>query len=210
MTTAGGRAVAMVFLAIAAVGCDQPEPPAVPVRAPALEAEDLAVIRALFDDYIRPVVSTSHRAQGIAPRLLVVGATMAMCSRDLAELGPSPGRCLNPFDVNRLAKVVSPAMFATVRQRFPSWNALPLAIAGELGEDVTLVSPTLLDMMAPSELLQRRSGSDIVWLTAPGYPARGTAVMMFESLGRPGAARIERGQDGRWGVAAHVSGGVDR
>ena len=86
MTPAGWRAVALVPLLMVAVGCDQPEPPALAVRARSLEAEDLAVVKALFDDYFRP--------RGASPRYVVVGTTMAMCRRDPAELGPSPGRCL--------------------------------------------------------------------------------------------------------------------
>ena len=189
-----GLARCALVVTLATAACDTPIPPPVAVRQPSLEAEDLAVVKALFDDYFRPRVS--------ATRFLVVGATMAMCRRDPAELGPSPGRCLNPFHVNRLAQVVSPAMFPTVRQRFPLWNALPLSIAGALGDDITVVSPTLLDMVAPSELLRSHPGSDILWLTAPGYPAPGIAVITFDDLRGSGAARIERGEGGRWRVAA--------
>jgi hypothetical protein len=191
-----GLARYALITTLAAAACVTPTPPPVAVRQPSLEAEDLAVVKALFDDYFRPRVA--------APRYLVVGTTMAMCRRDPAELGPSPGRCLNPFHVNRLAEVVPPAMVPTVRQRFPVWNALPLAIAGPLGDDITFVSTTLLDMVAPSELLRRHPGSDIVWLTAPGYPAPGIAVITFDEVRGSGAARMERGKDGRWRVAASV------
>jgi len=194
-------AIACVLVAIA---CGQPVPPPVAVREPSLEAEDLAVIRALFDDFFRPALSKTVRASGIAPRFLVVDTTMAMCRRDPDVLGPQPGRCLSHDHANILSKVVSAEMFPSVKLRFPSWNAAAVSITGSIGDDVTLVSPTLLDMTPLGELLRGYPlGSTVVWLSSPGYPAPGTAVLVFGNWSL-GAARLERHPEGRWRVTSSV------
>ena len=191
-----------LFLALATGSCDRPEPPVVAVRERTLEAEDLAVIRALLDHFHRDAGWESRRARGLAPRQLVLGTTIGMCRRDPAVLGPSPGRCLSPYHANVLSEVVPPAMFQTVRLLFPSWNARPVLISGSLGDDVTLVSPTLLDMTSASELLRRHPrGSTLTWLSTPGYPAPGTAVVVF-GYSAHGGARLERQHDGSWQVVA--------
>jgi hypothetical protein len=193
---------ALLAFALAATACDRPEPPPVAVRAPVLEAEDVAVIRALFDHFLRAPERESLRAQGLSPRFLIVNTTAAICRRDPGVLGPPPGRCLSPYHANVLSEVVPPEMFPTVKLFFPSWNASGMSISGELGDDVTLVSPTLLDMMPVSDLLRRHPrGSTLMWLSTPGYPAPGTAVVVFGYWAH-GGARLERQQDGSWRVVA--------
>ena len=199
---AAHRAAALV-LALAAIACGPSEPPAVAVRASTLETEDLAVIKALFDDYLRPEGLKALRKIGAAPHFLVVDRTMAMCRRNPGVLGPQPGRCLTPDHANILSEVVSADAFPMVKLRFPSWNAAPMSIAGQLGADVTLVSPTFLDMTSLSELVRRDAGSTFVMLSAPGYPAPRVAVITVGGLSGPGAAaRLERQTNGRWRVVA--------
>jgi hypothetical protein len=194
-----GIAVAVVVLCAA---CDAPAPPPVAVREATLEAEDLAVIRALLDHFHRNAGLESLRAQDLAARLLVVNTTTAMCRRDPGVLGPPPGRCLSSYHANVLSEVVPPEMFPAVKLFFPSWNASGMSISGSLGDHVTLVSPTLLDMTPVSELLRRHPrGSTIMWLSTPGYPAPDTAVIVFGYWAH-GGARLERQQDGSWRVVA--------
>jgi hypothetical protein len=197
------------LLALSTAGCETPAPPPVAVHAPSLDADDMAVLRALFDDVLRPQWREAIRtgkAPVQAPRFLVVSRTMAMCRRDPGVLGPQPGRCLSADHANIIAEVVRPDLFPTVRLNFQAWNAKSLTIAGSLGEDVTLVSPTLLDMMPLSELLRSNPGSAVVTLSAPGYLAPGVAVITFGGwTGSGGAARIERQQDGRWRIVASAS-----
>jgi hypothetical protein len=101
-------------------------------------------------------------------------------------------------------------MSRAITLNFPAWNATPLLIAGPLGDDVTYVSPTLVDAVPPRELLDRYpQGSDIVMLSAPAYPAARVAAILYSITSGTGAARLERQPDGRWRVAAHVSHGVD-
>ena len=206
-------AVCALVLALLPVACDRPEPPAVAIREPSLDADDMAVLRALFDDFLRPQWHEAIRtgkAPVQAPRFLVVSRTMAMCRRDPGVLGPQPGRCLSPDHANIIAEVVPPDLFPTVRLRFPAWNATSLTLAGSLGEDVTLVSPTLLDMMPLSELLRSNPGSAVVTLSAPGYLAPGVAVITFGGwTGSGGAARVERQQNGRWRIVASASRAQD-
>jgi hypothetical protein len=85
-----------------------------------------------------------------------------------------------------------------------------LSISGPLGDDVTYVSATLIDMMVPGELLRRYPrGSEIVMLSAPGHPAPRMAVVAFAAGTGFGAARVERQSDGRWRVAGSVIRSVD-
>jgi hypothetical protein len=199
-----GLLIAVLALAVA---CGRPEPPPVAVRQPSVDADDLAVVRALFDDLLRP-----RRADGRArgARFLVVDMTMAMCRRDPAAFGPQPGRCLLPSESELVSETVPAHISPMVAVNFPVWNATPLSIAGPLGDDVAYVSPTLIDTVAPSELLRRYPrGSEVVMLSAPGYPAPRMAVLTFSTIIDAGAARLERQPDGRWRVAAHVIRHVD-
>jgi hypothetical protein len=202
-------------LVLVTSACDEPLPlPAVAVREPSLDAGDLEVVRAVLDD-IRAKVRTARETQRgrggpSVPavgslRFLVMDRTLAMCRRDPGVLGPQPGGCLSPYHANILSEVVSPKMFPAMKLRFPAWNATPMSIAGPLGEDVTLVSPTLVDMTPASELL-RSQGSMLVTFSAPGYLEPGVAVITFGGRGGGGAAaRLERQPDGRWRVVASAS-----
>jgi hypothetical protein len=206
---ARARLLACGLLALSTAGCETPAPPPVAVRAPSLDADDTAVLKALFDDVLRPQGREAIRTRNApaqALRFLVMNRTMAMCGRDPGVLGPQPGGCLNPYHANIISEVVPPDLFPTVRLRFPAWNATPLTIAGSLGEDVTLVSPTLLDMMPLSELLRSNPGFTVVTLSAPGYLASRVAVITFGGwIGSGGAARLERQPDGPWRVVASAS-----
>ena len=202
------RAAGVLALALAASACDQPVPPPVFLREASLDVEDIAVLRALFDDFRHRRREAIVRPEVPSPRFLVVDTTMAMCRRDPSVFGPQPGRCLNPAPASVMSEVVPASVFPTVRLRFQTWNATPRSISGGLGDDVTYVSATLLDMMAPGELLRRYPpGSAIVTLSAPGYPAPRMAVIAFGSWWAPssGAARLERQPDGHWRVVASAS-----
>jgi hypothetical protein len=90
--------------------------------------------------------------------------------------------------------------------RFPARNARRLPIAGPLGEDVTYASATLVDSLAPSELLrQYPPGSEVVTLSAPVYPAPRMALIAFAARTDVGAARAERQHDGRWRITASIT-----
>jgi hypothetical protein len=182
----------------------------VAVREPVLDADDLAVVAALFDDIFRPNGRAALRTRALTPRFLVVGTTMTMCRPDPAALGPPPGRCLNSTNADMVSAVVPPEMVPTVRLRFPMWNATPLWMAGSLGEDVTVASATLLDMVAPGGLLRGGQPDTAIFsFSAPGFLAPHMAVVTYESTSATGAARVERRPDGRWRVVAQVSRPVD-
>ena len=201
------RGVWVLALALTAAACDRPAPPAVSVRQPSLDADDLAVMRALFDDLLRPRRPEGVRAQA---RFLVVDTTMAMCRRDPAMLGPQPGRCLDPGWVALVSEAAPAGMARTVAMRFPAWTATRLSISAPLGDDVTFVSATVIDSVVPSEMLRPYPpGSEIVTLSAPGYPAPRMAVVAFAAGTGFGAARVERQTDGRWRVAESVIRSVD-
>ena len=133
---------------------------------------------------------------------------MAMCPRDPPILGPQPGRCLDPTSVDAVMEVLPERLARAAVLRFPVWMAKRLAITGPLGDDVTLVSATLLDSIGPGELLRQHRGSAVVWLSAIGYPASGMAVIVA-SGGGTGAARLERQADGRWRVTARAHHPID-
>ena len=192
----GARRVALVTFALAAIACGQPVPPPVAVRQPSLEAEDLAVIRALFDDFFRPALSKTVRATGIAPRFLVVDTTMAMCRRDPDVLGPQPGRCLSHDHANILSKVVPAETFPSVKLRFPSWNAAAVSIPGSLGDDVILVSPN-----APRH---DTSGRAPAWV--PTWQHRRMAECALLSGTGHGGPRVWKLEPWR-GAARETSGG---
>jgi hypothetical protein len=178
-------------------------PPPLAVREPSLDADDLAVMKALLDGRLRPRRDGALASAAAAEsRFLVVNTTMAACPRDPAPLGPEPGRCMDPSWVRLVSDVVAPDLSRAVLIRFPERNTRRLAIDGPLGDDVILVSATLVDSMAPGELLrQYPAGSEIVTLSAPVYPGARVAAMAFAAGADAGAARLEREMDGRWRVA---------
>jgi hypothetical protein len=193
----------VLALALTAAACDPFVPPPVARRQAALEAEDFAVVKALFDDVLRP-------GRVPAARLLVVDRTMAMCRRDPDSFGSHVGRCVREDQIALASRVLPAPTARALALNFPGWNAAPLSIAASLGDDVVYISPTLVDTLAPGELLRPYpAGSDVVMLTAPAYPAPRMAVIIFLDAGGLGAARLERQPDARWRVAARASHDVD-
>jgi hypothetical protein len=203
------RAAGLLALALAVSACDAPPPPAVEQREPSLEADDLAVIRAVLDELRRDRREAMPVQHVPPPRFLVVDTTMAMCRRDPEPLGPQPGRCLDPGQLTPVLEVVPAELRRTVALNFPIWTAKRLPIAGPLGDDVTLVSATLVDTLGPGELIRQHPGSAILWLSAIGYPAPGMAVIRLSGTGSFGAARVERLSNGGWHVAATAGRAAD-
>ena len=197
------RAACVLALALAVSACDPERPPPVTQRSPSLDADDVAVVKALFDGLLRP-----GRLPGA--RLLVVDKTMAACRRDPDSFGSRVGPCVRDGHVE-LAFGILPAPAArALALKFPAWNAASLSIAAPLGDDVVYISPTLVDGLAPSELQRSYpAGSDVIMLSAPVYPAPRVAVIVFSIASGPRAARLERQSDGGWRVAAHAGGAVD-
>ena len=66
MRLPAARSVAALTLALGTIGCGRPEPPAVSVRTPSVDADDIAVMRGVLDVLRRP-------------HFLVVDTTLAPC-----------------------------------------------------------------------------------------------------------------------------------
>ena len=178
-----GVARCALIVTLASAACDTPTPPAVAVRQPSLDADDLAVIRGLLDSF--------REDQG-GRRFLVVDTTVAVCGRPIAVVAPPPGGCLAPPVLDHVSKVLPSRSRVTALLDFQARNARRLPITGDLGADVDYVSATFLDFAIGS----------VVTFSAPSYPAPGAAVLTYRVRNdHHGAVRLERQADGRWVVA---------
>jgi len=192
---------ALLAVVAVAVACNQPAPLPVAAREPALDAGDLAVIRALIDNLVRPSEGRP------APHVLLVDTTLAVCDRDPRAFGAPPGGCLDGDWVTHVAGVLPPGSARTARLAFEARNARRLPIQGPLGGNVTFVSTTLVDSLPESRLLaDHPPRSQVVTLSAPVYPSSRVAVTAFRAVGInrnfAGAARLERRMNGFWSVVA--------
>jgi len=205
-------------LAFSAASCDKPASPPVAVRQTALDADDIAVMRGLLDDLIRPEQVDSirrGRAPGappgpIEPRFLVVDTTIAVCDRDLVVFGPPPGGCLAPGWITLVSQALPPGTARTATLAFASRNARRIPITASIGRDVTFVSSTVTDFVEMNELLrQHPPGSAVVSFSVPSYPGPRMAVLAFNVRNhRAGAARLAQQDDSRWTVA-DLAGGIE-
>lgn len=195
------RLVGLLALVMTAGACEPPAPPPVSQRQPSLEAGDLAVIKGLLDDHVRP------RA-GAAPdqlRVLVVDTTLADCERDVTAFGSPPGGCLAPMWLDRVRQVLPPATAREAMLDFEARNRRRLPIGGSMGDGVSSISATATDFVSESDLLGQRPGV-VVSVSAPSYPAPHMAVIAYAvQRGEQAAARLEQQQDGLWRVVANAS-----
>ena len=179
-----GVARSALIVTLATAACGTPAPPPVAVRQPSLDADDLAVIRGLLDNF-----RERHRD---GRRFLVVDSTVAVCERRIAVVAPPPGGCLAPPVLDDVSKVLPSRSRVTALIDFQARNARRLPISGDLGADVHYVSATFLDF----------ANGSVVTFSAPSYPAPGAAVLTYRVKDdRHGAVRLERQADGRWVVA---------
>jgi hypothetical protein len=198
---AGLPAASLAGLLITVAGCDPPVPPPVAVREPAIDADDLAVMKGLLDDRLRPKRNASGAAAGA--RFLVVDSTIASCDRRIEVFGPPPGGCLTSGWIDFVLRVMPLATRRTAMLDFEARNIRRLTIEGTLGDDVAFVSSTASDFLSAGELLRRHPpGSRIVTFSAPSYPAPNVAVLAYGVRTQEiGAVRLEQAADRRWKVA---------
>lgn len=187
----------VLVLALGASACDSPVPP-VAQHQPSLDADDLAVMRGLLDDHVRP-----RAAKGlIESRFLVVDTTMAVCPRDTTVFGAPPGGCLAPDWLEFVAGVLPPDRRRTAALDFQLRNARRLPIRGALGGDVSYISATLTDFISARQFRRQHAGA-VVTFSMPSYPAPNVAVIAYRvRQDELAAARLERQRDGRWKMAA--------
>jgi hypothetical protein len=191
------RRIALTLtLALAATSCSDPVPPPVSVRQPSLDADDLAVMKGVLDDM-------RERLEGAS--FLVVDTTIAVCAGPIEVVAPPPGGCLAAAAVDSVSKVLPLRSRVTSMFDFQARNAIRLAIAGELGADVTYVSATLIDFVSLDHRPPPHQGA-IVTFSAPSYPAPRTAVISYRVKDAEDVAlRLEQQSDGRWVVATRLS-----
>ena len=197
-----GLRICALALSLASGACGKPLPPAVAVKAPSLDADDLAVMRGLLEDGLRPrLLPVAH--------VLVVETTLATCAVTPALLGAAPGACLDPPWVELVSRMLPADRVRTATLDFQARNARR-PIEPVLGAAATSISTTVTDFVPLTELLrQHPPGSVVLTLSTPSYPAPRLAVIAYASGGIVGAARLARRSDGLWTVAADQSGGVD-
>jgi len=198
-----GLRICALALSFACGACDQPRPPAVAAREPSLDADDLAVMRGLLEDGVRP------RLLPVA-RVLVVETTLATCAATPTLLGAAPGACLDPRWVELVSRMLPADRIRTATLDFQARNARRRPIGPVLGAAATYISASVTDFVPlPKLLRQYPPGSVVLALSTPSYPAPRLAVIAYSSGGIVGAASLERRSDGRWTVAASQYGGVD-
>ena len=131
-------------VSLASGACDKPLPPPVAVREPSLDADDLAVVKALFDDLRRDRNSGAAEAQPLA-RAFSSWIRRWRCARAIPRFSaPQPGRCLESSRDQAPVRGRARGPFATATLDFPAWNATRCR-TGPLGDDVTYSLATLLD-----------------------------------------------------------------
>jgi hypothetical protein len=178
-------------LALSVAGCRQPVPPPVSARDPALDADDLAVMKGLLDDLRqhRPSVS-----------FLVVDTTIAICGRAIDVVAPPPGGCLAQPAIDAVQMVLPADRRVTATHDFQARNARRLPIAETLAPGVAYVSATVMDFVSVNGEQERARA--IVTVSAPSYPAPRVAVLAYRVKdAESGAVRLERQSDGRWLVS---------
>ena len=190
--------VAALALALAAAACDPLEPPSVTARSLSIEADDIAVMKALLDDV------RGRRAGG---SFLVIDSTLPICAKPIEIVATPLGGCLGPSVLDSVSKVLPSASRVTAALDFQTRNTRRLPITGALGDDVTYISATLTDFVSMRDLIRQHPGGAVVTFTAPSYPAPRVAVIVYHVKDLEHAAvRLEQQIGARWVVADRFGG----
>jgi len=199
--------IAVICSTLLLVACQAPELPEVSKPVKRLDSDDLAVMKAVLDDFLRPERDPSIQRAMASPkpvprttRFLMFDWTVAVCERQPLPGAVLPG-CIDDHWLRHLASATSaPTLSAATRAK--KLNARSLPIIGLLADDVIYI-PAGINVADLDELTRKYQSGSVIALSAPVYLEPRTALIAYRDFwNSTGFARLTR-TSGKWNVASH-------